>query len=246
MKDLFSQQAEAYAVYRPSYPKALPGFLLGLVPGRDAAWDCGTGNGQMANILAPSFKNVYATDISAAQLDNATRRSNIHYSRQPAEATDFPENSFDLITVAQAIHWFNFDAFYAEVLRTARPDAILAVTGYGFLSVTPEVNSIVQHFYDEITAPYWEPERKYVEERYRTIPFPFKEIEAPHLQVKYEWTLDQLLGYLGTWSAVQKYKKVNGTDPVELVSEDLYKAWDDAYTHSVTFPILLRVGRIKK
>jgi ubiquinone/menaquinone biosynthesis C-methylase UbiE len=244
MKDNFSTQAEQYAKFRPTYPDDLYQFLLSLVETKNVAWDCGTGNGQVAKELSKYFKKVYATDISEEQIKNAVRRDNIFYKVEAAEKTSFPEKSFDLITVAQAIHWFDFGLFYKEAERTIKPGGILAVIGYGLLGTDENVDKIINRFYYEIIGPYWDKERKYVDENYRTIPFPFKEIETPQLYNIYEWTLEQLVGYLDTWSAVQHYIKVNKQDPVKLVYKDLKDAWMTRSTKTVRFPILLRIGKL--
>jgi hypothetical protein len=246
MKDNFSTRSEQYAQFRPTYPGELFDYLLSIVPFTDSAWDCGTGNGQVARQLAHSFSTVHATDISRQQIDKAEARPNIEYSIQPAERTSFPDNSFDLITVAQAIHWFDFDAFYKEVRRTAKDQAILAIIGYNLVQITPAIDEVIAHFYKNIVGPYWDKERKYVDEGYQTIPFPFEEIKAPSFKNEFEWTPDHLIGYIGTWSAVKHYEKKNGQDPVDLVREPLLQAWGDDATKPVDFPILLRVARIIK
>jgi len=243
MKDNFSTQSDQYVKFRPTYPDELYQFLLSLVKTKDTAWDCGTGNGQVAQELSEHFKKVYATDISEKQIENAIQRKNILYKVESAERTSFPDKSFDLITVAQAIHWFDFGAFYKEVERTIKPNGVLAVIGYGLLSIDKDTDKIINRFYHEIVGPYWDKERKYVDEYYRTIPFPFKEIEAPKLYNTYEWNIEHLIGYVETWSAVQHYIKVNNQNPVDLVSKDLQQTWGINTTKTVKFPILLRIGK---
>ncbi|WP_129021843.1 class I SAM-dependent methyltransferase [Edaphocola flava] len=244
MKDLFSQHSADYARYRPQYPEALYKWLADQVPAADHAWDCATGNGQLARHLSLIFKQVEATDISAQQLKEAPQLPNVRYSVQPAEQTDFPDHTFDLITVAQAIHWFDFNGFYEEVKRTAKPGALLLVTGYGNLKVTNVVDQIIAHLYDDILGPYWDPERKYVDEEYKTIPFPFTDIKVPHFPVSFSWSLEHLIAYLNTWSAVKHYEKKHGENPVDSITEALKHAWGTAAEHSVHFPLLLRAGRI--
>ncbi len=242
MKDNFSTQSDQYAQFRPDYPEALVDFLAAQSPRHHAVWDCGTGNGQLAAKLARHFDTVYATDMSAAQIAHAAQRANIIYKTEPAEHTKFADQQFDLITVAQAIHWFDFDAFYKEVYRTLKDDGLFAVASYALLSITPEVDQVIQHFYKDITGPYWDKERHYVDELYQTIPFPFEEIKTPDFVQQYQWSPDQLKGYLGTWSAVQHYRKANNTDPIELIEADLKQAWGDAPSHQVTCPMILRAG----
>ncbi|MDT0676867.1 class I SAM-dependent methyltransferase [Autumnicola musiva] len=242
MKDNFSTKSEQYAKFRPTYPAELYDFLRKHLNNKLTAWDCGTGNGQVAAELAAFFQEVYATDISEQQLENAVKKSNITYSKQPAEKTIFPDNYFDLVTVAQAIHWFDFDKFYAEVKRVVKPDGLIAVLGYGLFSSDSKTNKVIHHFYREITDPYWDPERKYLDEEYKTIPFPFAEIETPHFRLELNWSLDQLLGYLKTWSAVKHYENANGENPVDLVADDFRKSFGTQ--GRVIFPILFRLAKV--
>jgi ubiquinone/menaquinone biosynthesis C-methylase UbiE len=246
MKDNFSSQSDKYARFRPTYPDALYHYLLSIVPSRDNAWDCGTGNGQVAQVLAASFKKVFATDISLQQIENAFKHERIEYSVQPAEKTSFPGNSFELITVAQAIHWFDFDAFYKEVTRTIRNKGVLAVIGYGLIRLPPALDDIITAFYRDVVGVYWDKERKYIDDNYRTIPFPFNEIKSPAFENVVEWTFEHLIGYLGTWSAVKHYEKATGKYPVDLIHDELKKAWGERETCTGRFPILLRVARIEK
>lgn len=242
MKDNFSSRSEAYSRYRPKYPPGVYEFLKAQLNGYEKAWDCGTGSGQVAGEISSYFNKVEGTDISSNQIKNAVKRENIHYSVQPAEKTDFPDNYFDLIITAQAIHWFNFNEFYSEVKRCLKPDGLFAILGYGLFSSNSETNKIIAHFYDNIIGPFWDPERKYLEDNYRSIPFPFSEIETPEFDQKYDWKIGQLLGYLRTWSAVKHFEKVNHNDPVQLIEEDLRKAFGNI--NEVTFPILFRLGKL--
>ncbi len=235
MKDNFSSHAKAYAQFRPHYPVELFTHLYTLVNNKNTAWDCGTGNGQVAVVLADHFGEVFATDISQQQLNEAVQKNNIHYSVQPAEKTVFADHQFDLITVAQAIHWFRFDLFYAEVKRTLNPGGLFVVIGYGLVQTEKSLQKIIDHFYTKIIGPYWD--------GYQTIPFPFEEIGMPGFQMSYQWSFEQLIGYLGTWSAVKHYTKENHADPVLLIKDTLQSAWGNQPLHSFTFPVLLRAGR---
>lgn len=243
MKDKFSDQSKAYARFRPQYPPEMFSQILKYVIKRENAWDCGTGNGQVAGVLAGYFQNVYATDISPQQLNEAVVKPNIRYSRQPAEKTDFINDQFDLIIVAQAIHWFNFDGFYNEAKRTLRPGGIMAVTGYGVMKTIPTVQRVIDRFYTETVGPYWDAERHYIDEGYRTIPFPFEEIPIPDLHMEYEWTWEEVTGYISTWSAAKQHIRQTGTDPLMLVYDELKTAWGSAQKHTFRFPLLLRIGR---
>ncbi len=246
MKDNFSSLSDNYARYRPTYPAALYDYLLSVVPGRTAVWDCGTGNGQVAQDLAPHFNNVYATDISEQQISSAVTNPKIKYSIQRAEQTDFPDDFFDLITVAQAIHWFEFDQFYHEASRTIRHNGILAVMGYAGILVSPEIDKLISYFYRDVVGPFWDAERRYIDEYYQTIPFPFPELPSVVLQNQADWTLDHLIGYLGTWSAVKHFRDQKGWNPLEEIQDALTATWGMAETRPVRFPILLRVARINK
>jgi SAM-dependent methyltransferase len=244
MKDLFSSHAKLYASFRPSYPEALYDFLLMHVKERGTAWDCATGNGQAAGILAKYFRKVHATDISEKQLKEAVRADNIYYEVSAAEKTTFPDHDFDLITVAQALHWFDVANFYQEVKRVGKPGALLAVWGYNLLSIEAEIDPLIRHFYRDVVGPYWDPARKLVDEAYRTIDFPFREIEPPALAIELDWNLAQLQGYLESWSATQNYIKANSRNPVSDVIHDLQRYWSNHEQKHVTFPIFMRAGVI--
>lgn len=242
MKDNFSSQAKLYAQFRPSYPQVFFDFLLPLVKNKNCVWDCATGNGQVASILADSFEKVYATDISQKQLDNAVQKANIIYKLEPAEQTSFANDIFDLITVGQAAHWFDFEKFYAEVIRVLRPGGVIAIFGYAFMRFNDNMDKVIGDFYSGNLDGYWDDERKYVDEDYKTIPFPFDEIKVPAFTSVYEWNVEQLIGYLNTWSAVQHYIKRNGNNPVDDVEKKIKSAWGSSETKQVTFPIIARVG----
>jgi len=243
MKDNFSTQAAEYAIYRPTYPKELYDFIFALVKNKNAAWDCATGNGQVARELALHFDNVYATDISKKQIEQALKLPNIAYQVESSDKANAADNSFDLITVAQAIHWFNFDAFYSEVKRTLKPQGIFAVIGYGIMSIDKKVDKAVHKLYEDFLGKYWDPERRYIEENYKTIPFPFQEITAPHFAIRTRWNFNQLIGYLNTWSALQHYKKANERNPIEYIFTELKEAWGSDAEKEVRFPVLLRIGK---
>lgn len=243
MKDNFSQQSAEYSKFRPHYPSELIEFIVSLVDNRECALDVATGNGQIAHQLAPYFRHVEATDISDNQLKNAVLANNVVYSKQPAEATSFTNKAFDLIVVAQAIHWFDFAKFYAEVYRLLKNDGIFAVIGYGNYKVNAHSQRITDRFYYDIVGPYWDPERKYLDAEYKTIPFPLKEVAVPEFSINLEWTFDQLVGYLSTWSAVQHFKQKNNADPIALIYEELRESWNQS-DKKITFPILLRVGKL--
>jgi SAM-dependent methyltransferase len=244
-KDYFSGQAHAklYAAFRPVYPENLYHFIFAHLNGHTAAWDCATGNGQVAELLSRHFKQVQATDISQQQIANAHQAPNIVYTIAPAEKTAFHDHQFDLITVAQALHWFNTDAFYAEAKRVLKPDGLLAIWGYALCTVNDPIDAIFLDFYRNTVGPYWDSARRLVEEEYRSIPFPFKKIDTPSFHISTLWTLDQYTGYLSTWSATQKFIQEKGFDPVPAFIPHLAKHWSPNEQKEIRFPIFLKLGQ---
>ncbi len=243
MKDNFSTQAKGYSQFRPSYPHEMIEYIISFAQDKQIALDVATGNGQVAVALSKYFDRVYATDISEKQLENAQHADNITYLKSKAEETDFDDNQFDLITVAQAIHWFDFDAFYKEVKRILKPEGIFAVIGYGLLQTNENSQKILDRFYYEIVGPYWDAERRYLDENYETIPFPFDEIVTEKFTNHFTWTFEQLTGYLETWSATQHYIKQKGVNPLDGIREELKESWEQG-DRKVVFPLLLRLGKI--
>jgi ubiquinone/menaquinone biosynthesis C-methylase UbiE len=245
MKDRFSSGSQLYQLARPSYPASLIQEILKHVATPQFAWDCGAGSGQLTQLLAPYFDAVVAKDISTQQLQHAPYFENVSYQVQSAEHTSFAEQSFDLITVAQAIHWFDFDGFYAEVLRTLRPEGILAVIGYGLIQLQqPELQGCIERLYFKTLTGYWDAERRYIDEAYQTIPFPFEEIATSELSMSFQWSAAQLLDYLNTWSALKHYRAKNSDDP--LYEFKAFFAVDDHpnQVFELKFPIFLRLGRL--
>ncbi len=243
-KDLFSAHANIYAAFRPTYPKELYDFIFSELNARHKAWDCATGNGQVAGYLADSFQEVYATDISQQQLNNAIKKDNIFYSVSPGEKTSFADHQFDLITVAQALHWFDRDKFYEEARRVSKEGSLLAIWGYAFLNIQPDVDKIIMNFYSNVVGPYWDEARRLVEEEYRTLSFPFKEIESPKFDITATWTLNHLAGYLESWSATQRYIKGTGNNPLPDVLTQLERVWKRGDSKPVRFPVFLKLFRM--
>ena len=242
-KDNFSAQAALYAKFRPVYPDALYDYIFNLKQHYANAWDCGTGNGQVAAKLAERCHLVYASDISQRQLDEAIQKNNIHYLHARAEATHLPDSTIDLVTVAQAIHWFDFDAFYREVYRITRSGAVVAIWCYNLPGISTDVDLILADFYNKVLHGYWDVERRYIDDNYTSIPFPFDEIErVPEFAITTTWTLEHLVGYLNSWSAVQHYIARNGNSPVPQVTEKFREVWAEPEAKEVRFPIALRVG----
>lgn len=245
MKDNFSKQAAVYAKYRPEYPQELFNFILQQVKERKAAWDCGTGNGQAAKELAKYFEKVYATDISQKQLDEAIPVDNVYYSLHPAESTNLSDNSIDLITVSQALHWFNFERFYKEVKRVAKQDACIAVWMYSLLRISKEIDPIIEEYHFGTLQQYWDAERKYVDDNYAGIPYPFEGLRTATFAIEYNWTLAELEGYLNTWSALQKFISINKYNPVQKVIQQIKPYWF-AERMKIVFPVHLQTGLIHK
>lgn len=245
MKDNFSKQAQDYSKFRPQYPDEMIQYIISFTDDKSAALDLATGNGQVAHKLSAYFKNVFATDISQKQLDNAVKAENIIYSKEQAEKTSFRSQQFDLVVVAQALHWFNFELFYKEVYRILKPDGIFAVMGYGLFSTNEDSDKILKHFYYDIVGPYWDAERKYLDENYETIPFPFDEIPAKKFCNEFVWDFETLIGYLQTWSSVQHYISKNNRNPIDLIYDKLKFSWENN-DKKVIFPLLLRIGKLNK
>jgi len=246
-KDLFSKQASLYAKYRPGYPEELIEYILSFVYRRETAWDCATGNGQAAILLSHYFKKIFATDISEKQISHAIRDPSIEYSLSRAEKTSFSDNSFDLITVAQAYHWFQFESFYQEATRVGRNGAIAAVWGYGLLNVNDTaLNKWIRYFYTSIVGKYWDPERQYVDEEYKTIPFYFKELPSGNFKTELQWNLEDFIGYLNTWSSVQHFIKSNNYNPVDKLADEIKSFWIKDETKLFSFPLFMRIGKIEK
>jgi len=241
MKDLFSKQSNEYAKFRPSYPKAMVETLIDLCSERELVWDAGTGNGQLAAMLSDHFIHVHATDISAKQLSNAVQRANVTYAISDSTHIALHDTSVNLITVAQAVHWFNTTKFYAEVNRVLKPDGIIALLGYGVMRSDPATDEIIQHFYHQVTGPYWDPERKLIDEHYATLPFPFKEIAFPKFNMNYKWNVDQLIGYFSTWSALQHLIEKTGVDPLPELKRRFESTGNT--TFQIEFPLFFRIGK---
>lgn len=243
-KDHFSQAASAYARYRPEYPAELFSYLASLTPRREVALDCATGSGQAAVGLADYYALVVASDGSVSQLQSAQRHPHVAYIGNLAEQPALQSHSVDLVVAAQAAHWFDHERFYPEVRRVLRSDGALALWTYGLAYVEPQIDAIVRHFYDEVIGPYWPPERRWVESAYRDLPFPLREVAAPTLQLNLQWDLDSLIGYIGTWSAVQRYTRATGQDPLSTLRAEIAPFWPSPVaTKAVTWPLHLRVGR---
>lgn len=249
-EDHFSSLASVYAQYRPHYPQVLYLNLAKLIgpdqDDRNLALDCATGNGQAALGLAEHFKHVVAVDASQDQLRQAPAHPRVLYLATRAEHIPLETGCTDLATAAMAVHWFDFDIFYREVRRVLRPSrGVLAVWGYHHSLIDPAIDPILRDFYYQTTGPYWSPSMRFLEEKYRTLPFPFEELPAPELDILLEWSLNELLGFMNSWSAVKKYKEVRGYHPFTEIYASLVEVWGDPDTkHPIRLPLFFRIGKV--
>jgi SAM-dependent methyltransferase len=244
-RDHFSAHAAGYAQARPTYPTALFEWLASRCARRELAWDAGCGNGQASSELARHFTRVIATDPSAEQIAQAPTHPQIDYRVEAAEAPTLAHSSIDLVTVAQAMHWFDLDRFHAEARRVLREDGVIAVWTYGLSNVDPGIDAVFMHLYDDVLGDYWPAERRHVENGYAGLAFPYAPIAAPAFAMECRWTLAQYLAYLRTWSATQRYLRATGEDPVQALANEFAAAWGDPDRMlEVRWPLGLRVGRV--
>src|ERR1700752_5169058 len=244
-KDHFSSQSGDYQRYRPDYPPELYEWLARAAPGRGLAVDLATGNGPAARGLAVHFGAGVATDASAAQIREARPHPKVAYRCEPAEATSVGDGTADLVTAAQAAHWFDWSSFCAEMRRILKPGGLLAIWCYELFTVDPAIERLIADFSRDVVGPYWPPERRHVEEHYRYLPLPFPAIETPEVVMRAEWDWPTAMGYLGPWSAVQRSRSRTGRDPLPLVERLLAEAWGPG-SRSVHWPLVLRPARARK
>lgn len=242
-KDHFSGHAGDYARYRPGYTAELFDFLAAQAPGRRLAWDCATGNGQVALGLGRRFERVVASDASLPQVAHGEPHPRVVYLVERAESCSLPDACADLVTCAQALHWLDLARFYPEVKRVLAPGGVFAAWCYAHVSVDPAVDAVMRRFYGQVVGPYWPPERRIVEDGYRSLPFPFAAIQAPPFTLEARWDLARFLGYLGTWSATRRCLAARGTDPVQEIAGALAQAWGEERVRPVRWPLSLRIGR---
>jgi SAM-dependent methyltransferase len=243
-KDHFSRQSAAYSRHRPGYPDELIEFVVAGAPDRQLAIDCATGNGQAALQLAPHFDLVLAVDGSESQIAKAREHPRVHYAVATAECLPVSSGCASLVVAAQAAHWFDFDRYYAECRRALKPRGVVAAWTYELFRFDSALDAMVHEFYASEVGPYWPAERRYVEEGYRTLPFPFVEEGRPAFELVTGWTLDDVLGYLASWSAVQRYKDARGQDPLVAFGARLAAAWPPEPVATLRWPIHLRLGRV--
>jgi len=242
-QDHFSGVSAGYAAFRPRYPATLAAWLAARSPSRDLAWDAGCGSGQLSTLLARYFARVRATDASAEQVAAAAPDPRIDYAVAPAERSGLADAAADLVTAAQAAHWFDLPAFFAEVERAAKPGALVALVSYGVFRIDTHLDPLLLGFHRGTLGDFWPPERRLVEDGYRDIAFPFREIAPPDLAIEVDWTLAGFLGYLGTWSAVKRLREAGGEAQLERFAAAVAERWGDpATTRRARFPLALRVG----
>lgn len=234
-----------YLAFRPHYPDALYQWLASLTPGHDQAWDAGTGNGQAAVALAAHYSRVVATDFSIGQIENAIPHPRVEYRVAGAEESGLEPGSTDLVTVAQALHWFDAAAFFREVQRVLVPSGAVVAWTYGVVHVDEaRADEVLGRFYYQEIGPWWPDNRRLVEEGYRSIEFPFTPVAVPSLELEARWTLGQLTGYIGTWSAVSRYQSDRGEDPIPDLARRLAETWGNPLEHrKIRWPLRILAGR---
>ncbi|MBA1189499.1 class I SAM-dependent methyltransferase [Pseudomonas entomophila] len=244
-RNWFDQGGQAYASFRPDYPAALAAYLASTVTEHRLAVDVGCGNGQLTTLLADHFDTVWGFDPSQDQIAHAQARSNLHYACAPAEALPASAQGAQLITVAQAAHWFDLPAFYAQVRTRAAPGAVLALISYGVPRLEDDLQGRFMHFYHHEIGPFWPPERQQVDSGYATLDFPFAEFKAPTMSIELSWNLEAFLGYVSTWSAVRHAREAGEQALLERFAADLATCWGQAQVErSIRWPINLRIGQV--
>jgi SAM-dependent methyltransferase len=242
-KDHFSDRAAGYASYRPTYKPELAAWLAGLVQRRELAWDVACGSGQLSTLLADHFDYVVATDASRDQIAQAKPHARVEYRVEPAESSTLASGTADLITVAQAAHWLDLEAFYKEVQRVARPGAAIALVAYHIAVIDKHVDTVIDGFYSGTLAGYWPPDRKHIESEYRDLAFPFEKIPTPRMEMRVTWGVDQMMGYIRTWSAVRALEKAKGPELTDRFAAELRRAWGTG-ARDVCWPVVIIAGRV--
>lgn len=226
------------------YPKELFIFIASLVESHENAWDCATGNGQAAIGLAGYFSRVEATDISEEQISNAFSAENINYSVQPGESTTFDDNQFDIVNVAQALHWFDFTKYWDEVARVLKPNGAFVAFSYAWPQINEEVDQALEKYIRMIIEPYWAPNNKLAWETYRSLELPFNPVAAPKINLENHWNLNQFLDYIHTWSATRRCMGDIGHDFFEVARREFETLWGDPKQEKVVKnPLTIIAGK---
>ncbi len=242
-KDHFSNLSAGYSRFRPGYSSDLFKYLSSLTPAHELAWDCATGTGQAALALSDLFAAVIATDASAKQIEQAQVHPSVEYRVAAAEDSGLEAETVDLITVAQALHWFDIPKFMQEAKRVLKPKGIIGIWTYNLFRITPEIDAVVDDLYWNILDGYWAPERKMVENGYSELEMPFQELEPPRFVMGASWPIERLIGYLSTWSAIGKYRERHGDDPMVEIGTRLEQIWGDSSGEKdILWPLSLRLG----
>jgi len=242
--DHFSQDPHGYSRYRPHYPPELFAYLESITRSHSCAWDCATGSGQAAAGLVRHYAKVIATDASAAQIAQAVVHPRVTYAVRSADDSGLDTGSSDLITVAQALHWFDIDDFAAEAVRVLKPGGIIAAWTYNLVRVIGALDAVIERLYYRTLNNDWPPQRRLVETGYQGIEMPFRELVCPIFQMAEEWTFERFLGYLNTWSAVKHYSQRTGENPMVLIVADLRAAWGEPTAmRRITWPLQVRIWR---
>lgn len=240
-KDHFSGHSDSYAAHRPSYPDALFATLAQHCSSHELAWDCATGNGQAAHSVAQHFASVIATDASQQQISCAAAHDRIEYRHVPAEASGLEPASIDLITVAQALHWFDIENFFREAGRVLKDGGVLAVWSYERCSVDKDCDAAIENVF-ALVENFWPPERAIVENDYHDVTIPWKSLELGAFSMKVEWKARDMLNYMETWSASRRYLRANGISPVDTQAAQLLDCWGSR-SRTVTWPINLKASK---
>lgn len=243
---LFDEKSDLYASARPHYPKELFEYIFQQCRGLNAAWDCGTGNGQAALGLAQRFKHVYATDISENQIDNAFRKPSIEYLVMPAEQPVFADNSLDLVAVAQALHWFDLSTYWHQVTRVAKPGALFVAWGYGWFNVTSVLDKLILKTVREVIDPYWAKNNQLLINGYKDVNFPFQPLDCPNFSIHLSWNLDELFAFMHSWSATRRCIEARGSDFFENAYQQCKTLWGDTQEKkAIEMPLTVIMQRIK-
>ena len=242
-KDHFSAVAAEYANARPEYPSALFDWIARVAASRALAWEAGCGSGQATRGLAARFGRVFATDPSAAQIAQAGAPGNATFAVEPAERCSLPDAGVDAVCVAQALHWFDRDAFFAECARVLRPGGVLLAWGYQDIVVPAALQAAVGAFADDI-RPYWPAERTLVDTAYAGFEWPFPAIAAPAMAIEADWPLSRLLAYFSSYSASRRLREATGIDAVARHADAIAGAWGDAdATQRLHWPMFVHARR---